>query len=142
LRPEYRIAVGLQVDLDQVTDARIHVIRTREDEDGGPVVCSAIGEHLPRRRAQPRRIGVQGAEAGVDGATRLRQRESGNNPVERGKQLLRYERPVGERHQRCDIAHAPGRERVLLLQEACLDVLRRRHDAGTGQRIHHVAAEK
>ena len=142
LHPEDRIAVGLQVDLDLVADAGIHVVRPRDHHQARPVLARAPLQHLARLLAEPSAEVAQGAEAGVDRPPRLLVGEPGEDVLRGLEQLLGHELGLVERDEGRDVPDAGLGEGVLLLDEAGLDVLGRGHHARARERLGHVAGEE
>jgi hypothetical protein len=142
LAPEDRIAVRLNVDLDLVPDAGIHVVRPRQHQDRRPVLPRAPLEDLARPLAEPIREGPERLEARVHRRRHLGRREPRQRVPQALEELLRHELRLVERHERGDVANALLGEDVALLEEAGLDVLRRRHDAGAGEALGHVTAQE
>ena len=69
---------------------------------------------------------------------RLLERQPGQELLQRRKELLRDERRIGEIGERRDVLDAARLERIVLLQEPRLDVLRRSHHARARERGEHV----
>ena len=142
LRPEDRVAVGLEVDLDLVADPGVHVIRARQHQDGRAVLARAPLEHLARPLAEAVRERPERPEPGGHRRRRLGRREPGQGVPQPLEELLGHELRLVERHERRDVADALLGEDVPLLEEAGLDVLRGGHDARAGEGPGDVAAQE
>ena len=142
LRPQDRISIGLQVGLDLVADAGIHVIGPRQHQDAGPIVFGAPAQD---RAPLVLHLLVECRErlvTGADRASHLCQSEAGNRVLQRAVQLLRHDRRFGQRDERRDVFDAAFGEHIAFLQKTRLDVFRRRHHARACQRIHHMPVQE
>ena len=142
LRPQHRVAVRLQIDLDLVADSGVHVIRPGEDEQAPALLARAPGQRLPRGGREPRVEGAKRAVGLVHRARHLGRRQPGQCLSQSLEELLGHELRLVERHERCDVADPLLREDVALLEEPGLDVLGRRHHARTREGARHVAAQE
>ena len=132
LRPEHRITIGLQIHLDLVPDAGIHMVRARQHQDTGLVGGSALLKHRACARAQISAVCFERLVTCVYCMPCLLERKAKEHVAQTSVELLRYERRISQRDKWRHMAHAVLGEDILFLEEAGLDVLRCCHDARAG----------
>src|SRR5262249_46322818 len=106
------------------------------------VLARAPLEHLARLLAQAIAEVAERLEPGVGCLRRLLVSEPGDCVAHALEELFGYQQRLVERDERRDVLDAGLGERVRLLDEPGLDVLRCGHHARAGERLGHVARQE
>ena len=133
--------MSLEVDLDLVADAGVHVIGSRQDEDAGLAFAGAPLEDFAALSSGLVVESVEGPVTGLCSAHGFLVVQI-EHVFERLVELVGDGFAVAERDEGGCVTDAVLPEYVAFLQEPGLDALRPGHDARAGERVLHVAPEE